>query len=81
MLPVDFATDEIATDRLSAMAFTGGFTLAAVSPYVVGIALDFSNYTLIFLASRLQPHCSGLYRCIFGRPERRWVHRAERMLD
>lgn len=50
MLPADFATDGVATDRLSAMAFTGGYTLAAAGPYVVGVVLDFgASYTLIFL--------------------------------
>jgi cyanate permease len=40
MLPADFSAEGPQTDRLSPMAFVGGYVLAAIGPYVIGALLD-----------------------------------------
>lgn len=49
-LPVDFAADQDATDRVSAMAMGVGFTVAAVGPFVIGAVRDVTGgYTPAFV--------------------------------
>jgi CP family cyanate transporter-like MFS transporter len=53
-LPVEFADDERATDRLSAMAMGVGFTVAAVGPFVIGAVRDLTGeFTVSFVALTL----------------------------
>jgi CP family cyanate transporter-like MFS transporter len=49
-LPIDFATGENATDRLSSMVMGGGYMLAAVGPFVTGGIRDlFGSYVPAFV--------------------------------